>query len=96
LYENETHILSETSSIILLSPCVIIDTINGVLQTCGKDSKKNISQLVGTWQIDTDITMKFLDEKVDLGVCISHFNYDQKNHTNYAKQLRKTEHSIVH
>lgn len=47
LYENKTHIINEMSAI-SLSPCVIIDIINGELQTCSKNSKKNISQLVGT------------------------------------------------
>ncbi|PKY16092.1 hypothetical protein RhiirB3_381466 [Rhizophagus irregularis] len=94
-HENESHIMDEILST-PLSSCVIIDTINGKLQTCGINSKKNISQLVGTWQIDTDNATKFLDGKINLGVCMSHFNYDQKNHSNQAKQLRKTEDSIVH
>ncbi|PKC17135.1 hypothetical protein RhiirA5_369304 [Rhizophagus irregularis] len=94
-HENESHIMDEILST-PLSSCVIIDTINGKLQTCGINSKKNISQLVGTWQIDTDNATKFLDGKINLGVCMSHFNYDQKNHSNQAKKLRKTEDSIVH
>jgi len=96
LCKDETHIMNEATNTIPFSPCVIIDTVNGKLQTCGNDSKKNISQLVGTWQIDTNFATEFLDEKVNLGICMSHFNYDQKNHADHAKQLRKTEHSIVH
>jgi len=96
LCKDETHIINEAINTIPFSPCVIIDTINEKLQTCSNDSKKNISQLVGTWQIDTNFTIEFLDRKVNLGICISHFNYDQKNYTDYAKQLRKIEHSIVY
>ncbi|GBC39186.2 hypothetical protein GLOIN_2v1774956 [Rhizophagus irregularis DAOM 181602=DAOM 197198] len=79
-----------------LSPCAIVDMIDGKLQICGNDSKRCISQLIGTWQIDTSVAAKFLDGKVNLGVCMSHFNYDQKNHISHAKQIRKTEKSIIH
>ncbi|PKK59839.1 hypothetical protein RhiirC2_794223 [Rhizophagus irregularis] len=89
--QHEEHIMNKKLSTIPLSSCIIVDIIDGNLRTCGKNSKKNISQLVGTWQIDTNTVTEFLDEKVNLGVCISHFNYDQKNHSNHAKQLRKTE-----
>ncbi|RHZ51571.1 hypothetical protein Glove_476g74 [Diversispora epigaea] len=51
---------------------------------------------LGTWQIDANIATDFFNNKVSLGVCMSHFNYDQKNHINQTKQLRKTEKSIVH
>ncbi|RIA80143.1 hypothetical protein C1645_839230 [Glomus cerebriforme] len=64
LHENEIYIIDETS----LSPCVIVDIINEKLQTCGMNSKKNILQLVGTWQIDTDSATKFLNEKINLSL----------------------------
>ncbi|RHZ56362.1 hypothetical protein Glove_402g38 [Diversispora epigaea] len=94
--ENKMHIIDETLSNIPLSTCVIIDINDGKLQTCNNESKKNICQLVGTWQIDANIATDFFNNKVSLGVCMSHFNYDQKNHINQTKQLRKTEKSIVH
>uniref|UniRef100_U9TSC6 Uncharacterized protein n=1 Tax=Rhizophagus irregularis (strain DAOM 181602 / DAOM 197198 / MUCL 43194) TaxID=747089 RepID=U9TSC6_RHIID len=46
-----------------LSPCAIVDMIDGKLQICGNDSKRCISQLIGTWQIDTSVAAKFLDGK---------------------------------
>jgi hypothetical protein len=92
--ENEIYIMDEMST--SLSPCAIVDMIDGKLQTCSNDSKRCISQLIGTWQIDTSVAAKFLDGKVNLGVCMSHFNYDQKNHISHAKQIRKTEKSIIH
>ncbi|PKC55471.1 hypothetical protein RhiirA1_475553 [Rhizophagus irregularis] len=92
--ENEIYIIDEMST--SLSPCAIVDMIDGKLQICGNDSKRCISQLIGTWQIDTSVAAKFLDGKVNLGVCMSHFNYDQKNHISHAKQIRKTEKSIIH
>ncbi|CAB4434457.1 unnamed protein product [Rhizophagus irregularis] len=92
--ENEIYIMDEMST--SLSPCAIVDMIDGKLQTCGNNSKRCISQLIGTWQIDTSIAAQFLDGKVNLGVCMSHFNYDQKNHMSHAKQIRKTEKSIIH
>jgi len=96
LYKDETHIMNETTNTIPFSLCIIINTVNGKLQTCGNDSKKNISQLVKTWQIDTNFATEFLDGKVNLGICMLHFNYDQKNYADHTKQLRKTEHSIVY
>ncbi|POG71212.1 hypothetical protein GLOIN_2v1774956 [Rhizophagus irregularis DAOM 181602=DAOM 197198] len=92
--ENEIYIMDEMST--SLSPCAIVDIIDGKLQTCGNDSKRCIFQLIGTWQIDTSVATKFLDGKVNLGVCMSHFNYDQKNYISHAKQIRKMEKSIIH
>ena len=43
LCKDETHIINEVTNTILFSSCVIINTVNGKLQTCGNDSKKNIS-----------------------------------------------------
>jgi hypothetical protein len=94
--EDEEYVMDEIPSTTPLSPCIIVDIIDGELQTCSKDSKKTISQLVGTWQIDTNVTTEFLNKKINLGVCMPHFNYDQKNHSNQAKQLRNTENSTIH
>jgi hypothetical protein len=30
------------------------------------------AELIGTWQINTSIVAKFLDERVNLGVCMLH------------------------
>jgi len=43
LYKDETHIMNEATNTIPFSLCIIINTVNGKLQTCGNDSKKNIS-----------------------------------------------------
>uniref|UniRef100_U9U3Q1 Uncharacterized protein n=1 Tax=Rhizophagus irregularis (strain DAOM 181602 / DAOM 197198 / MUCL 43194) TaxID=747089 RepID=U9U3Q1_RHIID len=59
--ENEIYIMDEMST--SLSPCAIVDMIDGKLQTCGNDSKRCIFQLIGTWQIDTSVATKFLDGK---------------------------------
>ncbi|PKY30144.1 hypothetical protein RhiirB3_447086 [Rhizophagus irregularis] len=64
LYENEIYIIDDMST--SLSPCAIVDIIDGKLQICSNDSKRCIFQLIGTWQIDTSIVAKFLDEKVNL------------------------------
>lgn len=52
--------------------------------------------MVGTWQINKNIATDFFNNKINLGVYISHFNYDQKSHINQTKQLQKTEKSIIH
>ena len=78
------------------SPCVLIDYIDDKLQTCGQTKNiKNICQLVGTWQIDEKAALEYQSKGIPLGVCMNHFNYDQKNHDAHAKQLRKPEQSVV-
>ena len=78
------------------SPCVLIDYLDNKLQMCGQTGNvRNICQLVGTWQIDEDAILRFESKGISLGVCMNHFNYDQKNHNAYIKQLRSPEQSEI-
>ncbi|RHZ83717.1 hypothetical protein Glove_88g39 [Diversispora epigaea] len=78
------------------SPCVLIDYFNNKLQTCGQTTNvRNICQLVGTWQIDENAILNYQSKGIPLGVCMNHFNYNQKNHNAYCKQLRKPEQSEI-
>ncbi|RHZ51289.1 hypothetical protein Glove_481g108 [Diversispora epigaea] len=78
------------------SPCVLIDYFNNKLQTCGQTTNvRNICQLVGTWQIDENAILNYQSKGIPLGVCMNHFNYDQKNYNAYCKQLRKPEQSEI-
>ncbi|RHZ62176.1 hypothetical protein Glove_343g26 [Diversispora epigaea] len=76
--------------------CVLIDYIDGKLQTCNQTANKNIYQLVGTWQIDESRVLEFQSKRIPLEVCMNHFNYDQKNHNAFVKQLRKPDQSEIH
>ncbi|RHZ89174.1 hypothetical protein Glove_18g157 [Diversispora epigaea] len=77
------------------SPCVLFDYINNKLQMCGQIASKNICQLIGTWQIDNKAVSEFQSKGISLGVCMNHFNYDQKNHNAFTKQLQRIESSEV-
>ncbi len=78
------------------SPCILVDYLDNKLQMCGQTTNvRNICQLVGTWQIDENAILEFQSKEIPLGVCMNHFNYDQKNHNAYIKQLRKPEQSEI-
>ena len=66
--------------------CVLIDYLDNKLQMCGQtENIKNICQLVGTWQIDENAVLEYQLKGIPLGVCMNHFNYDQKNHNAFIK-----------
>ncbi len=94
--EEQSKPICELKSTTLLSSCVLVDLVDGKLQTCGRtENVKNICQLVGVWQIDTNAAIEFEADRLTLGVCMQHFNYDQKNHSSKAKQMRKIQQSEV-
>ena len=78
------------------SPCILVDYIDDKLQTCGQtENVRNICQLVGTWQIDENAVLEYQSKGISLGVCMKHFNYDQKNHNTRTKQLRNPNQSEI-
>ncbi|RHZ48801.1 hypothetical protein Glove_541g10 [Diversispora epigaea] len=93
--ENEPVIQLDSTSKTNFSPCVLFDYINNKLQMCGQIASRNICQLIGTWQIDNKAVSEFQSKGIPLGVCMNHFNYDQKNHNAFTKQLRRIESSEV-
>jgi len=61
-----------------LSKCVIIDVIDGKLQRCNSDVRlRDLWQLVGTWQLDNHAVIQAGKDLDKLGVCYSHFMFDQ-------------------
>ncbi|RGB21906.1 hypothetical protein C1646_777027 [Rhizophagus diaphanus] len=42
----------------------------------------------GTWQIDENAVSEYQSKEIPLGVCMNHFNYDQKNYNAFTKQFR--------
>ncbi|GET66812.1 hypothetical protein GLOIN_2v1768551 [Rhizophagus irregularis DAOM 181602=DAOM 197198] len=81
-----------------LTPCVVIDMLDGKIQRCNSKKKlRRLWQMIGTWQIDDEEVKakNFLIE--DLGVCYSHFLYDQNQlHSSNLKQTKDYMESIIH
>ncbi|CAB4429171.1 unnamed protein product [Rhizophagus irregularis] len=81
-----------------LSPCVIIDTIDGKIQRCNSQIKlRRLWQMIGTWQIDEKEVKAKNFSIENLGVCYSHFLYDQNQlHLSNLKQTKNYTESIIH
>jgi hypothetical protein len=78
------------------SPCILVDYLDNKLQTCGQTKNvRNICQLIGIWQVDENAVSEYQSKGIPLGVCMNHFNYDQKNHNSLTKQLRSPEQSEI-
>ncbi|CAB5325996.1 unnamed protein product [Rhizophagus irregularis] len=80
-----------------LTSCVLIDYIDGTYRTCGQvNCKKRLRELIGIWQIDSEIVTAVKNDLSKLGVCMSHFNFDQRIHKKKIKSMTKsTEESCV-
>ncbi|GBC53627.1 uncharacterized protein OCT59_004141 [Rhizophagus irregularis] len=76
------------------SPCILVDYLDNKLQTCGQTKNvRNLCQLVGVWQID--VVSEYQSKGIPLGMCMNHFNYDQKNYNAFIKQLRNPEQNEI-
>ena len=61
------------------TPCVIIDFIEGKFQRCeGTGKLKQLRNLLGTWQVDRNAIKEVDGVLSKLGVCDSHFQFDNK------------------
>ena len=71
-----------------LTPCALIDVIGGSIQRCGETKNlRGLVQLIGTWQIDSDAIREAGKELENLGVCQTHFMFDQNRlHKKGAKK----------
>ncbi|CAG8675293.1 15992_t:CDS:1, partial [Funneliformis caledonium] len=66
--EEQNKPICETTSTTLLSLCILVDLVDGKLQTCGRtENIKNICQLVGIWKIDTNAVIEFEADQLALG-----------------------------
>ncbi|GES94350.1 hypothetical protein GLOIN_2v1829825 [Rhizophagus clarus] len=81
-----------------LSPCVIIDVFENKIQRCNSTTNlKQLWQMVGMWQIDEEEIKKKNFLIKNLGVCYTHFMYDQnKLHILSLKQTKNYTESIIH
>jgi len=95
-HENELTLEFNSGGIKQLNgTCIIVDDLNGTLQRCPHPVEKPLKQLGGIWELDFDtvdeIVMKSKGDGLNtLGVCKSHFNYDNKQ----LHECQKTEVSI--
>src|SRR6185312_5661886 len=73
-----------------LTPCVVMVNRNGTIQRCGEMNIKNpkkIWNLIGAWEVDTQAADAVGEEIDRLGICTTHFHYDQNDlHSEGLKQ----------
>ncbi|RHZ51446.1 hypothetical protein Glove_478g13 [Diversispora epigaea] len=79
------------------TPCVIVDYLEGKIQTCGSTKNlRKLRNLIGSWEIDRDMVNNNNEDYLQLGVCESHFLYDQNQlHNNKDKQKKSPEASTI-
>ncbi|CAH1767795.1 13919_t:CDS:2, partial [Entrophospora sp. SA101] len=68
------------------STCILVDLVDRKIQTCGCSQQiRPLNHLIGMWQLDKEIVKKNEEEGKKLGICMQHFNVDQKYHKNKLK-----------
>jgi len=95
--EERDEIITKSKDDEKLSPCIIIDVLDGKIQRCNSETKlRRLWQMVGMWQIDEEEVKakNFLIE--NLGVCYTHFLYDQNQLHQNLKQTKNYTESIIH
>jgi hypothetical protein len=97
-YDEHDEVISELQDNETLSPCVIIDIFEGKIQRCNsKTNLRRLWQMIGMWQIDEEEVRAKNFTIEQLGVCYTHFMYDQnKLHSANLKQTKKYTQSIIH
>ncbi|PKK75855.1 hypothetical protein RhiirC2_816355, partial [Rhizophagus irregularis] len=83
--EEEQEVCNEKDEIIdnleqtRFTPCVIVDFIEGEIKQCKKTTNlRQLRNLFGTWQVDRDAVNEVDGVLSKLGVCDSHFQFDNK------------------
>ncbi|GES96424.1 hypothetical protein GLOIN_2v1482460 [Rhizophagus clarus] len=78
-------------------PCVIIDFIEGKFQRCkGTGKLRQLRNLFGTWQVDRDAVKEVDGVLSKLGVCDSHFQFDNKYlHQSLSKNQKGFNEGII-
>ncbi|PKC53416.1 hypothetical protein RhiirA1_510816 [Rhizophagus irregularis] len=96
--EEHDEIITQLKDKQELSPCVIIDVFEGKIQRCNSTTNlRRLWQMVGMWQIDEEEIKKKHFSIKNLGVCYTHFMFDQnKLHITNLKQTKDYTESIIH
>ncbi|RHZ89227.1 hypothetical protein Glove_17g12 [Diversispora epigaea] len=80
-----------------LTACCVLDYEGGSFQKCGSEKKlQKLSQLIGIWELDKEIINSVEKDFSRLGVCMSHFNYDQRIHEHKANSLVSIQESKLY
>ncbi|PKK59544.1 hypothetical protein RhiirC2_794693 [Rhizophagus irregularis] len=96
--EEHDEIITQLKDKQELSPCVIIDVFEGKIQRCNSTTNlRRLWQMVGMWQIDEEEIKKKHFSIKNLGVCYTHFMFDQnKLHiTNLNRGKNCIHHSYI-
>ena len=76
---NEKDEIIDHSNQQKFTPCVIIEFIEGKFQRCqGTGKLKQLRNLLGTWEVDRNAIKEVDGILSKLGVCDSHFQFDNK------------------
>src|SRR6266542_3026315 len=96
--EEQDEIIDQLKDNQELSSCVIIDVFEGKIQRCNSTTNlRRLWQMVGMWEIDEEEIRKKHFLIKNLGVCYTHFMYDQnKLHESNLKQSKGYTESIIH
>ena len=79
-----------------LTPCIIIDFIEGKIQRCGETQKlRPLHNLFGIWQIDRNTVKEVNSILSKLGVYNTHFQFDNKYLHQNSKSLRNFKKGII-
>jgi len=81
-----------------VTACIVIDiSDNGKFERCRKkEGCKQLHNLFGTWQVDRDAVKEVNGNLTKLGVCNSHFQFDNKYlHKTKDKQVKTFETEII-
>lgn len=81
-----------------LSACAVVDVIDGKIKGCKEtENLRGLWQLVGMWQLDQSIVEGIGGNLDKLGVCYSHFMFDQnKLHSGGNKKSKSILESLIH
>jgi hypothetical protein len=101
--EEEQEVCNEKDEIIdnleqtRFTPCVIVDFIEGEIKQCKKTTNlRQLRNLFGTWQVDRDAVNEVNGVLSKLGVCDSHFQFDNKYlHQSLFKQTKDFNEGII-
>ncbi|PKB95696.1 hypothetical protein RhiirA5_436225, partial [Rhizophagus irregularis] len=77
--------------------CVIIDYMEGKFRRCeGTGKLRQLRNLIGTWQVDRDAIKEVDGILSKLGVCDSHFQFDNKYlHQSSSKKIKDFNKGII-
>jgi hypothetical protein len=95
---DEIEIEIAQNKVSTLSPCVVLDVIDGNLQKCNStENLRGLWQLVGIWQLDSESVIQAGKELNKLGVCQMHFLFDQNQlHSGGAKKNKDISQSLIY